>query len=158
MYHISLGRLWVGLFPVNPISCGDLRLSRSLSRTRFGIPVCPSSTYDVLLDPGRISPACLCRWIDVAPTVLNIKASTLYQLSRLNNTPSVVAVYASCQHLYWLRKTRFRWLTTPCRIGLVTYRNISKCFFHSLMDIPTSRTFTAQQNSWPGHWLSSSYK
>ena len=49
VYHISLGRLWVGLFPFNPISCGDVRLSR--------VPVCPLSAFDVFLDPGRISPA-----------------------------------------------------------------------------------------------------
>jgi hypothetical protein len=67
-----------------------------------------------------------------------IKASTLRTFSRLNNIPSTVAVYASCQHLCQLRKTRFRWWTKPCRTGLVTCRVIKRCFN---LHIPTSRIY-----------------
>ena len=43
--------------------------------------------------------------------------------SRLNSSSSVMAVYVSCQPLYQLRKTHFRWLTKPCRAGMGICRN-----------------------------------
>jgi len=49
-------------------------------------------------------------------------------LSKLNTIPSIVAVYASCRHLYRLCKTRFRWLTKPCRTGLYTCGFAKRCF------------------------------
>ena len=114
------GLFWFGQSLLNRISFGDGRLSC--------VPVLPQSASDMFLDPGRISPARLYRWFDVALIVLKIKASTLNSFSRLNNIPSTVAVYASCQHLCQLRKTRFRWLTKPCRTGLVTCRVVKRCF------------------------------
>jgi hypothetical protein len=44
-------------------------------------------------------------------------------LSRLNRTALALAVYASSSPLRCRRrKTRFRWLARPCRVGLVTHR------------------------------------
>ena len=51
------------------------------------VPVLPLSASDMFLDPGRISPARLYRWFDVALIVPKIKASTLSKLSRLNSIP-----------------------------------------------------------------------
>lgn len=64
---------------------------------------------------------------NVAPISRNIKASTLVNFEA-QYIPSIVAVYASRKHLCSLCKTRFRWLTRPCRTGLLTCRVISKCF------------------------------
>lgn len=85
------GLFWFGQSRLNRISLGGGRLSC--------VPVLPLSASDMFLDPGRISPTCQYRWLDVALIMVTIKASTLNSLSRLNSTPSTVAVYASCQHL-----------------------------------------------------------
>jgi hypothetical protein len=68
------------------------------------------------------------RWFDMAPTTSTVKASDNKYHFGAQYIPSVVTVYASCQHLCSLRKTRFRWLTTPCRTGLVTCREVLRCF------------------------------
>jgi hypothetical protein len=50
-------------------------------------------------------------------------------LSGLNSTASALAVYASSSPLRCRRrKTRFRWLAKPCRVGLVTHRVPMKGF------------------------------
>ena len=50
-------------------------------------------------------------------------------LSRLNRTALALAVYASSSPLRCRRrKTRFRWLAGPCRVGLVTHRVAMKGF------------------------------
>src|SRR5271157_2354314 len=50
-------------------------------------------------------------------------------LSRLNRTALALAVYASSSPLRCRRrKTRFRWLARPCRVGLVTHRVPTKGF------------------------------
>ena len=64
----------------------------------------------------------------VAPAVLKTKAPALRQISGLNHTAFVLPVYASCQYLYWLRNTRLRWLVRLYRVGLVTYRFLTKGF------------------------------
>ena len=57
---------------VNPywtdFSVGGVRLSC--------VPVLPHSVFDMFFDPGRIAPARLLRWFDIALTHLTIKAST----------------------------------------------------------------------------------
>src|SRR6187549_2410819 len=57
---------------VNPywteFSAGGVRLSC--------VPVLPHSVFDMFFDPGRIAPARLLRWFDIALTHLTIKAST----------------------------------------------------------------------------------
>ncbi len=68
------------------------------------------------------------RWFDMAPTISTVKASDNKHHFEAQYIPLVVTVYASCKHLCSLRKTRFRWLTNPCRTGLVTCREISRCF------------------------------
>jgi hypothetical protein len=50
-------------------------------------------------------------------------------ISRLHSTASALAVYASPSPLRCRRrKTRFRWLARPCRVGLVTHRVATKGF------------------------------
>src|ERR1700693_5965225 len=50
-------------------------------------------------------------------------------LSRLNRTALALAIYASSSPLRCRRrKTRFRWLARPCRVGLVTHRVPAKGF------------------------------
>jgi hypothetical protein len=85
------GLFWFGQSRLNRISLGGGRLSC--------VPVLPLSASDMFLDPGRISPTRLLRWLDVALIMVKIKASTLNSLSRLISIPSTVVVYASCQHL-----------------------------------------------------------
>ncbi len=50
-------------------------------------------------------------------------------LSRLNRTALALTVYASSSPLRCRRrKTRFRWLARPCRVGLATHRVATKGF------------------------------
>jgi hypothetical protein len=57
------------------------------------------------------------------------EGSPRVKLSRLNSTALVLAVYASSSPLRCRRrKTRFRWLARPCRVGLVTHRVATKGF------------------------------
>ena len=60
---------WGSVNPYNRILCGSVRLSC--------VPVLPLSVSDMFSDPGRIAPARHIRWLDIALTVLKIKASTL---------------------------------------------------------------------------------
>ncbi len=50
-----------------------------------------------------------------------------------NTIPLAVAVYASCQHLYWLCKTRFQWLTKSFCTGLVTCGFAKRCFIINII-------------------------
>ena len=68
--------------------------------------------------PNRPSSPWFMRWLGVVPGAPRPKTSMI-DLSRLNNEAFTVTVYASCQYLYWLRKTRFRWMASPCRVGSV---------------------------------------
>lgn len=122
----------------NRVSFGGGRLSC--------VPVLPLSAYDMFSDPGRISPARLWRWLDVVLAFRTTETSTCRTVSRLHSIPSAVAVYASCRHLYRLRKTRFRWLTRPYRTGLVTCRVISRCF---IFKSPPHGLCTARSNLVP---------
>ena len=113
---------WCGQILLNLFSYGDGRLSC--------VPVLPYSTFDMVSDPGRISPARSTskRWLDMAPTTSTVKASYDKHHFGAQYIPSIVTVYASCRYLYRLRKTRFRWLTRPCRTGLATCREVLRCF------------------------------
>ena len=68
------------------------------------------------------------RSFGVAPFEVKNKASTINDLSRLIRIPLTIAVYASCIYFYILCKTRFRWVTSPFRIGLFTYLVTQSCF------------------------------
>ena len=59
----------------------------------------------------------------------NAEGSPRVMLSGLNSTALVLAVYASPSPLRCRRrKTRFRWLARPCRVGLATHRVATKGF------------------------------
>jgi hypothetical protein len=79
-------------------------------------------------DPDQTAASRLKRCFGVVPTKSTVKTPVLIILSRLNSIPLTVAVYASCQHLCRLRKTRFRWVANPCRTGLNTCRDTKRCF------------------------------
>src|SRR6478672_12894146 len=74
-------------------------------------------------------------------------------LSRLITTACTLAVYAS-----WLenslapRKTRFRWVASPCRVGFGPTGSTSKGFrIHLLHPSPLSRLSLARVTSPKGH-------
>jgi len=96
------------------------------------VPMQPLSVFAALFDPDRTAPTCLgfLRWFGVVPDTPTSKTSMI-DLSWLNNVASTVAVYASCQHLYRLRKTRFRWMASPCRTDwlLPGYSKVFHFFF-----------------------------
>jgi hypothetical protein len=79
------------------------------------------------------------RWFDMAPTISTVKASDNKHHFGAQYIPLVVTVYASCQHLCSLCKTRFRWLTIPCRdrIGYLQ-RNFEMFHFYYLIDKSSS--------------------
>src|SRR3954470_6393356 len=62
-----------------------------------------------------------------------------YSLSRLVTTACTLAVYAS-----WLedslvpRKTRFRWVANPCRVGFGPTGSTTKGFRFGLLHFPSS--------------------
>ncbi len=101
-------------------SCGDVRLSR--------VPVLPFSASDMFSDPDQTATSRLCRCFGDASTIWTVKTPVLILLPRLHSIPSTISVYASCQRLRWLRKTRFRWVAGPFRTGLVTCRETKRCF------------------------------
>ena len=58
--------------------------------------------------------------VRVAPAIHKTKAPAKHSFSRLYHTAFMLPVYASCQPLDGLRKTRFRRLVRPYRAGLGT--------------------------------------
>src|SRR5213078_2971625 len=72
------------------------------------------------------------------PRSNNAEGSPRVMLSRLNSTALALAVYASSSPLRCRRrKTRFRWLARPCRVGLATHRVPTKGFRdHSIIPSP----------------------
>jgi hypothetical protein len=85
--------------------------------------VLPSSlrtprAFALLSDSGRTSTPGSLRRFGVAPAQQDVKGSRDSSLSKLNPTAFALAVYASCRPLGRRRKTRFRWLAKPCRVGL----------------------------------------
>ena len=67
----------------------------------------------------------------------NYENSISIKITRLNHTAFVIAVYASCQHLCRLRKTRFRLMANLYRTGLAPCWVSSKGFKEQF--IPLSR-------------------
>lgn len=68
-------------------SANPLQSSSSYGNGRTScVPVFPSSAFDMVSDPGRISPAPSTskRWLDLAPTMTTVKASAINDISRLN--------------------------------------------------------------------------
>ena len=53
------------------------------------------------------------------PHIKTSKAPAIHALSKLNHTAFALAVYASCRPLGRRRKTRFRWLAKPFRVGFL---------------------------------------
>ena len=85
-----------------------------------GSPVfpCKPSVFDVVFDSGQVEIPCHLQNLNIAPTHSNVNASNDKSYFEIQCTPLTVAVYASCQHFYWLCKTRFQWLTKPFCSGL----------------------------------------
>lgn len=88
------------------------------------VPVFPSSAFDMVSDPGRISPAQSNskRWFNMAPTTSTVKASTINIISGLNTylQRSLSTLHASISTDYarlvsggWLLLTRQDCI--PCR-------------------------------------------
>ena len=83
----------------------------------LGTPVCSCRALRPRSDLGAwlfTALRCCPRWSDD-------EGSNIIIISMLNHTASALAVYASCRHLWRLRKTRFRAAANLFRVGLATH-------------------------------------
>src|SRR5688572_6437094 len=71
----------------------------------------------LLSDSGRASTPGSCQRFGVALAQDEVEGPSDPGLSKLNHTAFALAVYASCRPLGRRRKTRFRWLAKPFRVG-----------------------------------------
>lgn len=100
-------------------STGLTLCSGLLSRTPSVLPsfLRTPRAFALLSDSGRASTPGLFRRFDVVPTQQEVRDPDDSALSKLNHTAFALAVYASCRPLGRRRKTRFRWLAKPFRVG-----------------------------------------
>src|SRR5438552_1454160 len=85
------------------------------------------------------------------PSARDTTSAPRYSLSRLITTACTLAVYASQRRVTsTLRKTRFRWVASPCRVGFGPTGFTSKGFrIHLLHPSPLSRLSLARVTSLP---------
>ena len=100
-------------------------------RSQPGLPGSQATLMDLcpVLRPRRDQSPLALAGRRHGPRADNAKGSPRVMLSGLNSTALVLTVYASSSPLRCRRrKTRFRWLAKPCRVGLATHRVAAKGF------------------------------
>jgi len=130
--------LWVLAAPRQSVS----RRSRSGSPK---VPRQPSWALAVFFDPGRTGHPSPWRGADVAPVVSKTKAPAGSALEAQSHGFGPDCLRFVGKVAPPRRKTRFRWLARPCRLGLVTHRVAAKGFkdtasYPPLPSFPGART------------------